>query len=188
LDQLGKCSGRLHAESCFREHQERPGTIAGALGKKRVKRWGFFELHYSVRVHASFHCGDDIVGDTGGFVAEMNGVLDSESAGQRAGGLARRDADENVAGKEWCKSRARAHEREEREKILAAEIELNPALRAGFGINELPGSLADVRHVGVAHFSDIIHNEGNVQSASWAGISMASAFGNRFNLASVWND
>jgi hypothetical protein len=30
----------------------------------------------------------------------------------------------------------------------------------------LPGSFAERRHVGVVHVSDVIHNEGDVQSAS----------------------
>jgi hypothetical protein len=64
------------------------------------------------------------------------------------------------------KARARTHEREQGVIILAAKIELDPPLRARLRVDQLPGSFAERRHVGVVHVSDFIHNEGDVQSAS----------------------
>jgi hypothetical protein len=46
--------------------------------------------------------------------------------------------------------------------MLAAKIELDPPLRARFRVDQLPGSFAERRHVGVLHVSDVIHNEGDV--------------------------
>jgi hypothetical protein len=73
-------------------------------------------------------------------------------------------SDENVAREERLKARAPAHEWEERKEILAAKIELDPPLCARLCVHELPGSIAERRHVGVVHVSDFIHNEGNDQS------------------------
>ena len=52
--------------------------------------------------------------------------------------------------------------------MLASKIELDPPLRARLCVDELPGSIAERRHVGVVHVSDIIHDEGIVQSAKSA--------------------
>jgi len=64
------------------------------------------------------------------------------------------------------KARTGTDEGEEREVLLAAEIELDPSLRARLGVHELPCSIAERRHVGVVHVSGFIHNEGYEQKAS----------------------
>ncbi len=96
----------------------------------------------------------------------MHYVLHAASAGYRASRDIGSDPYEHVAGKERYEAGASAHEWEEREKVLAAKIELDPTLRARLRVNELPGSIAERRHVGVVHLSSFIHNEGDVQSAS----------------------
>jgi hypothetical protein len=179
---------RSHAEACFREHQQRSGTIASAFGKERIEGRGFFELYDTVRIHPRLHRGDDIIWNVRGPVTEVNSVLHPEGARNRTSRLARGDAYEHVAGKEWLKARARAHERKERVEVLAAKIELDPPFRPCLGVDQLPGSLADVRHVGVAHFSDSIRNEGNVQSAFCAGFSIASASSSQLTFDSISND
>jgi hypothetical protein len=136
------------------------------LGEERIFGAGSLELDDSVGIHACIHIEYDFEWNTGGLVTEMDDVLYASGAGYGTSGGIGSDADEHVARKERNEARAPAHEWEEREIQLAAKIELDPSLRARLGVNELPGSIAERRHVGVVHLSSFIHNEGEVQSAS----------------------
>jgi hypothetical protein len=134
-------------------------------------RIGSLELHHTVSVHAGMHVEHDFEWNTSRLNAEVHDVLYSATAGDWTSRHIRRDSDEYVPRKKRLEARAPAHEWEERKKVLAAKIELDPPLRARLCVNELPGSIAERRHVGVVHVSDFIHNEGNVQSVVERGAS-----------------
>jgi hypothetical protein len=148
------------------EHEQCASAIACALGEERVFGIRAFELYDSMRVHPTIHIEDDFEWNAGGLSAEVHDVLHASSSGDGTSGHIRFNPDEHVAREERLKAGAPAHEGEEREKVLAPEIELDPPLRARLSVYELPGSIAERRHVGVVHGSDFIHNEGDVQSAS----------------------
>jgi hypothetical protein len=154
------------AEACLGEQKECPRALARALGEERVLRVRLLELNDTVCIHASVHVPYDLQWHAGWLRAEMHYVLHPARAGNRARRRVGRDAYEDIPWKERLKARARAHERKERVKMLAAKIELDPPLRARLCVDELPGSFAERRHVGVVHVSDFIHNEGDVQSLS----------------------
>ncbi|HEV7704230.1 MAG TPA: hypothetical protein VGO46_08040, partial [Gemmatimonadaceae bacterium] len=118
-------------------------------------------MNDTVGVHAGAHVADDFQRDLCRMRAEVHDVLNAAGAGDRTSRCFGRDPYEHVPGEERLKASPRPDEGQEREKILTTEIELDPSLRASLGVNELPGSIAERRHVGVVHLSDFIHNEGN---------------------------
>ena len=136
------------------------------LREERILGVGFLEGHDAVGVHARVHASHDLQRHACRLRSEMHYVLHAASACDGACRGIRPDSHEDVARKERLKPSARAHEREQGVKMLAAKIELAPPLRARFRVDQLPGSFAERRHVGVVHVSDVIHNEGDVQSAS----------------------
>ena len=135
-----------------------------SFGEERVLRISALELYDSVRVHARIHIEYDFEWNTCRLSAEVDYVLYAACAGDWTSADVGCETNEHVAGEEWLKARATAHEWEERKKVLAAKIELDPPLRARLCVHELPGSIAERRYVGVVHVSDFIHNKGNVRS------------------------
>jgi hypothetical protein len=153
------------AKSGLGEHEQCARALARALREQRILWVGLLELNDAVGVHAGVHVSYDLQWNACRLCAEMHYVLHTARASDGACRGVRRDSYEDVAWKERLEARARAHEWEQGVKMLAAKIELHPPLRARLGVDQLPGSFAERRHVGVVHVSDVIHIEGDVPSA-----------------------
>jgi hypothetical protein len=146
------------AKASLGEQQQRARALACALGKQRILRVCTLELNDAMGIHSRADILHDFGGHPSGLGSEMHYVLYAAGTCDGPRGHLGSDAYEHVAWEERLKARPCAHEREEREIMLAPEIELDPPLRARLCVNELPGSIAERRHVGVVHGSDFIHN------------------------------